>query len=106
VGSSGMMQYPGSTQMLSSGMGFDVAPTAFSSPAWGRPNNVNPIGQFMPNGMFGFQNQMGKRLLPSKLATWRDLLIDDRCCGRDARDGNGPDGCDSGYVRGLWDEHE
>jgi hypothetical protein len=56
----GTAQFSGAMQMFPNAMEFDMTPpTVFPNMSWDGPQNVNPMGQFVPTGMFNFQNQMG-----------------------------------------------
>lgn len=57
--------FPGSGQMFPNGMGFGMNGGMFPNMGWNGGPDFNPMAQFMPNGMFNFQNPMGRWHLPS-----------------------------------------
>lgn len=41
-------------------MGFDMSTSGFSNIGWNGTGDFNSMAQFMPGGMFNFQNSMGE----------------------------------------------
>ncbi|KAJ9261864.1 hypothetical protein DTO027B5_3047 [Paecilomyces variotii] len=50
------MQFPGA---VPNAMGFDMSNGGFPNMGWNGTGDFNPMAQFMPGGMFNFQNSMG-----------------------------------------------
>jgi hypothetical protein len=57
-------QFSGAMPMFPGAMEFDLTPPVFPNISWDGPQNVNRMGQFVPTGMFNFQNQMGTYSFP------------------------------------------
>lgn len=51
------MQFPGA---VPNAMGFDMSNGGFPKMGWNGTGDFNPVAQFMPGGMFNFQNSMGE----------------------------------------------
>jgi hypothetical protein len=110
----GTGQYFHPLQALGNGLGFGMNDgTGFAQMGWHGPSEYNQMMSFMPSGvassgMTPFQSQMGKltllHYLPFRLF-WIQLMSACRW-SRDVWNGDGSDGCVSGYVWRLRDEHE
>ena len=96
----------GMQMMFPNPMGFNM-PGGFPNMGWNGSGDFNPMAQFMSNGMFNPQNPMGKLFLPQVA---HPSLFDTRAVtdslARYVWDGDGPNGRESRYVRGLRDENE